>query len=489
MNKYVFKFLFLMFVCTAQAEHAYSVCHSHDSKSAISAYCIEGLSVDSLKSRIANCETMLSKLDTTDISRHGINDTIAKVNAELKICNIQLKQYSLKVEAETKRAKNMNTTLLYVLALTIFILILDLCRIIKKMHNNSNNLQTFQNSQEPDIKEDKKGGAEEIETIKESESEDDHAEIEEGKDIKSVPEPPTIEISDFNSCSVTSRIRRYTEEDDVIGVSLQGDNHVKMNPEVPCQDYHAFTKINDIWNVAIVSDGAGSKKMSHKGSEAVCLAFTAYLKNLFGNDPRFIDGSIVDSKTWDIEFRTILSKFQNDVKKSLVTDENTFDSYSATIIVLAYSSKGYMVGHVGDGRAGVLTNGEWKSIINPHKGEEANQTIFSTTLDFSKNPNIRMSGIYVPETSVSTDVIDAFILMSDGCEQGLWVTYQKEDLPDGDFHIVDKNKPRIGSIEYLFNTISGKKSVEKKNHLIDYLLNDKVMQKEGDDKTILIGRL
>lgn len=285
------------------------------------------------------------------------------------------------------------------------------------------------------------------------------------------------------------RVRKFTTLNNVIGISYQGDNHIKATPVVPCQDCHSFTKVNDIWNIAIVSDGAGSKEHSDVGSDAVCAAFAFYLSNMLKTDKRFANGDIPNERIWDLEFRALLTKFQNELKIHKAFKSYEFGSLAATIVILAYSPKGYLFAHVGDGRAGVKVNGEWKSILTPHKGEEANQTIFSTTIEFINKPTLMMSGVFVPETKVEQCDIEAFVLMSDGCEDGAWATYQKVNLPDGDFKVEDVNQPRPQTLEELMSVVD-KKEDEQKGLIIDFITGyNKGFKTEGDDKTILIGKI
>lgn len=285
------------------------------------------------------------------------------------------------------------------------------------------------------------------------------------------------------------RVRKFTNFNNVVGISYQGDNHIKATPVVPCQDCHSFTKVNDIWNIAIVSDGAGSKEHSDVGSDAVCAAFAFYLSNMLKTDKRFANGDIPNERIWDLEFRALLTKFQNELKVHKAFKSYEFGSLAATIVILAYSPKGYMFAHVGDGRAGVKVNGEWKSILTPHKGEEANQTIFSTTIEFINKPTLMMSGVFVPETKVEQCNIEAFVLMSDGCEDGAWATYQKVNLPDGDFKVEDVNQPRPQTLEELMSILDRKED-EQKGLIIDFITGyNKGFKTEGDDKTILIGRI
>lgn len=85
-------------------------------------------------------------------------------------------------------------------------------------------------------------------------------------------------------------------------------------------------------------------------------------------------------------------------------------------MVVIYSPLGLLAVHVGDGRMGYKTmSGEWKSMMTPHKGEEANQTIFLIS-EFWDIPNYELSGVLVPESIVIREPVQAFALMSDGCE-------------------------------------------------------------------------
>lgn len=318
-------------------------------------------------------------------------------------------------------------------------------------------------------------------------NEKDNTSVNKAQNDSTADSAPTQPVVDDPSNE--SRVRKFTNLNNVIGISYQGDIHIKTTPIVPCQDCHSFTKVNDIWNIAIVSDGAGSKEHSDVGSDAVCAAFAFYLSNMLKSDKRFANGDIPNERIWDLEFRALLTKFQNELKNHKAFKSYEFDSLAATIVILAYSPKGYLFAHVGDGRAGVKVNGEWKSILTPHKGEEANQTIFSTTIEFINKPTLMMSGVFVPETKVEQCNIEAFVLMSDGCEDGAWATYQRVNLPEGDFKVEDVNQPRPQTLEELMSIID-KKENEQKELIINFITSyNKGFKTEGDDKTILIGRI
>lgn len=285
------------------------------------------------------------------------------------------------------------------------------------------------------------------------------------------------------------RTRLFTNEKNVIGISYRGNSHIKS--DTPCQDCHIFSKINDKWSIAIVSDGAGSAKNSDQGSRAVCAAFKYYMERLIQENAVLQYGHILDEKSWDIEFKGMINQFHRDLKDSIVKPEIPFESLAATIILLIYSCDGYMFAHIGDGRAAVRVNGEWKTILTPHKGSEANQTIFCTSkylgLGERSCPNLKMSGIYVPETKAVSERIDGFVLMSDGCENGAWITYQKRNLENGDFIVEDVNLPRKAVLDQFIN-ILGQEMSQREEATANFITeHNDAFENEPDDKTILIG--
>lgn len=283
--------------------------------------------------------------------------------------------------------------------------------------------------------------------------------------------------------STSERIRVLTDTDNILGVSFQGDGHIKQS--TPCQDCHEFSVLSHNWNLAIVSDGAGSAKLSDSGSKAVCAGFKFYIENLIQESELLQRGEILDASIWNHVFKSMLASFQSQLRAVAGHQKCSFKDLSATIILLLYNKNGYMAAHVGDGRGGICINGDWIELFTPHKGEEANQTYFSTA-DFS-NPSLLANGIPVPETKSSKVPFDKFVLMSDGCENGCWTTYQRVELPDGDWKIQDVNKPRVQAIEDAF-LIFEKPITERKYSLISFIkeYNTK-MESETDDKTILFG--
>lgn len=186
----------------------------------------------------------------------------------------------------------------------------------------------------------------------------------------------------------------------------------------------------------------------------------------------------------------VLKTIRNEV--ALVAKKNNVEvkSLSATCLVVIYSPLGLLAVHVGDGRMGYKSvTGEWKAMMTPHKGEEANQTIFLVS-DFWSIPNFALSGVLVPESIVVREPVKAFTLMSDGCENTSWLCTTQNPETGKYF---DQNKPFEGFfnpleetlISFQANNVSDEEQQAKWNKFIESGTEGFV--REQDDKTMIYG--
>ena len=125
--------------------------------------------------------------------------------------------------------------------------------------------------------------------------------------------------------------------------------------------------------------------------------------------------------------------------------------------------------------------------MTPHKGEEANQTVFVTNNVLESG--LRLSDVPVPETSVIESPIKAFVMMSDGCEDGLWTKNRKEILPNGDFRYVPLNLPFEPALDDIIKRLSGCEEDREAEELFISLVSqyNRPLKYEMDDKTLCIG--
>lgn len=319
----------------------------------------------------------------------------------------------------------------------------------------------------------------------------------------------------------------------VVGFSIQGRSHIMMG--TPCQDYHAFENLGKGWFVAITSDGAGSAREAARGSKANCELATRLIKQLLA-ERKWIENEYLPSeKEWYIEIKNIFeviqavitrsassqvesykeeldrklkslidlelkeedpetrTKLQNKIetlKDSIKTPLEARD-FNATIILLLVSPKGMMAAHIGDGRMGYLSNdGKWKSLMTPHKGDEASSTVFipnnwNRQLDV---PIFKMSDVFLPETRIVEEYPKAFVLMSDGCESFSWTckVYDKEKN-----YYYDRNEPFERFLTPLINAIGEIKDKDKRIDEMIEIINIGTVggKKEQDDRTMLLGVL
>ena len=285
------------------------------------------------------------------------------------------------------------------------------------------------------------------------------------------------------------RVRKATAADtaewELLGMSLQGKGHVEG--DIPCQDYHHIEVLDAEkgLGVVVVSDGAGSKANSEHGSKLVCLQTIHHLKQAI-KTLAWHDDNNPDLATWNGVSRTIVQLLQNDLFDHARQSDCPFDSLGATWMMLFFTPRKSYFAHIGDGRAGVLTDDGWKAILTPHKGEEANQTVFVTNRVLDEG--LKVSGVNVPETLVIEEAIHSFVLMSDGCEDGLWVKNRKESLPDGDYRYVPLNTPFSLALDDIMARMKACEKAQQRELLFNIMDHyNKPLKNEIDDKTVCLG--
>ena len=380
---------------------------------------------------------------------------------------------------------NLNTFLvsLLILSLTMMIVLIFLTRVFKKK-NMSDNLEDIKHKKNFIVSNDLIAISSEI---PKSDSDKD-VNIENANKLTNVE---SVDIKSENTENPENRIRNFSDASNdlmfCLGMSIQGKSHVR--DKTPCQDFHKIEILDNEKNfgIVVVSDGAGSAKMSEEGSTIVCETAIEYLKTVIESNNWMSSNNLPDERAWDIVIRGIINNIQVDLLNKSIEKNCELKSFAATFLLLFFTPKKTFFAHVGDGRSGIKIRGEWDSIMTPHKGEEADQTVFMTN-EILKPPDLKISGVSVPETKVIKEDIEAFILMTDGCEDGLWRNNKKVDMPDGGFQIITINKPFVPAIEKLFEFI--KKSDNKEKLLFEFLERyNKNLQDEFDDKTVVFGFL
>ena len=276
----------------------------------------------------------------------------------------------------------------------------------------------------------------------------------------------------------------------VVGASVQGNGHIRM--KMPCQDNHGYKYLSDGWGIAITSDGAGSARLSHIGSAAVVSRAMVHFKELIDQKEWKKSNNLPSDMDWMKCSYQTLNLVHKEIAALAQHNECEPKDLNATIIVVIHSPLGLLVVHVGDGRAGYKDmEGNWHSLITPHKGEEANQTIFMQS-GFWKTPFFEMSGVMVPESAVLREPVSAFTLMSDGCESTSWLCNQYNEETSKYY---DPNMPFAKFFNPLVETLQSFRednvSLEERREKWYHFIKEgnKAFVKETDDKTMLLATM
>lgn len=273
----------------------------------------------------------------------------------------------------------------------------------------------------------------------------------------------------------------------VVAGSVIGNGHIKGN--LPCQDHHGHKAIDDKWGICVVSDGAGSAKRSHEGSEFTCKKVIEYGTKWLNNNNLESIKALPTKEQWAEVAKKILGKIAQDLYYKAKKENVDMKVFACTCMFVIYTPFGLLTAHIGDGRGGYYDKDkkEWLPLFKPHSGEEANQTIFITNEWFKAK---ELGGVPLPETHVIAGNIDAFCLMSDGMEKSV---FDCAIWDEGQQKYVDLNRPNAKVMDNLVQALR-KKFEEKevlgkieeswKNLLVE---GTPRIKNETDDKTLLVA--
>ncbi len=271
--------------------------------------------------------------------------------------------------------------------------------------------------------------------------------------------------------------------------SVIGLQHLQSKDPSPCQDSHGIKMIDGESGIAVVCDGAGSAKNSDKGSQFVVKKTLSTFSQII-SDNKWSNTKLPKEKEWKAASLKGFNKIRHDLELYAEELECETKSLACTIIAVIFFKDSLLFAHIGDGRAAYQNkNGEWKSILNPHKGEEANQTIFITS-DAWLIKDFEMKGIPVPETLIVKETIDAFVLMSDGLESH---SFELGFFDEENQVFVEKNEPYAKFFNPLKETVLKMKaegfSFEEIQDKWQGFLEKGTerIKNEPDDKTLILG--
>lgn len=199
------------------------------------------------------------------------------------------------------------------------------------------------------------------------------------------------------------------------GVAVQGVDHI--HAKVPCQDNVATAQKNGIYAIAL-SDGGGSRKFSHVGSEYSTRAACALLVEKFDEYYSRLDTIAAGHPKAEkllLRLRLEILDVILDAMRTQVDAERTLYDFGCTLQFAAVKDGRYIVGHVGDGVIAALyqqgLSRRVEVLSHPENAGAPNVTFFVT--DHDAQAHLRLSHGECRQ-------LEGILMMSDGPEEVLY---------------------------------------------------------------------
>ena len=162
-----------------------------------------------------------------------------------------------------------------------------------------------------------------------------------------------------------------------------GNSHIYANS--PCEDV-ALVKIDKEQAIAVISDGAGSRKFAKVTAEVLVQELEKYFLN------GVLETYIIGDRLYDY-LNSVLYKINYPL-----------DDLGATLLFVFVKGKTFYCVHIGDGGVIIKRNQKYEVLSHPENGQFINETFF---LPDSSKKHFRVS-----KCEINDDTM--FILASDG---------------------------------------------------------------------------
>jgi hypothetical protein len=187
----------------------------------------------------------------------------------------------------------------------------------------------------------------------------------------------------------------------IVGVSVPGFSHQAEG--IPCQDFSAFTSLENGWLIGLVSDGAGSAHRSVEGARMLCEGLLRDLTPVVGhlaNDT----GTILNHESVRLWILDAVESVRSEISR--IANGDSLSAFHATLVGTIAGPTGGIFFHLGDGAALATKSGDFSKTVfsHPENGEYANETYFFTQSDWKNHLRL---------TSFDCQ-FDLVALMSDG---------------------------------------------------------------------------
>jgi Protein phosphatase 2C len=264
----------------------------------------------------------------------------------------------------------------------------------------------------------------------------------------------------FPAPIVSPNICREGYSGDTVGMSIQGDSHVRDN--TPCQDsFSAWT--SETSGCIVVCDGAGSTQYTKSRVGAQILSRRVAEGFRLAQDDL---GSMTEGQVRDVVFRAVASAISEMSRFNKASGGKlTLNDFCCTLVGVFWTANGHATVHIGDGLAivGLVPDGRndltTVNLSHPRNGEYANETFFFPS--------------YKTELQISIGGPVQFVcVMSDGVQDLVY---------SHDTHSIHK-----GFIEPILSCLRDDGASFLSENLLRVLYNEQANVISGDDKTLVV---
>lgn len=252
---------------------------------------------------------------------------------------------------------------------------------------------------------------------------------------------------------------------------VTGPSHLQTDPPTPCQDHADSRLLANGLVASVVCDGAGSSRHSELASRFCVERILAALEEIDFIDfmcPRPDPENL--QHQWSLRARQAFQMTRQQLEDFAVAKCIELADLYCTLLVIVQVPWGFMVAHVGDGRAGYY-DGQAQSLMVPLATYTAGQTVF--LLNRKWEDAFRSSIVFHP----APDLISYYFLCSDGPQTYLMERSSLDPKADrvyesllGDEAYYDTNLPYHPFFQGLIQSLNEVGSEEERNNRLKQLI-------------------
>ena len=237
-----------------------------------------------------------------------------------------------------------------------------------------------------------------------------------------------------------------------------GVQHQKL--QTPCQDYAAYSLVNNNIIIGGVADGAGSAKMSHQGAKLVVEKAIEYLKSLLDDCQENYPKTPIK-----VEENQLLKTIIDCLKQKAKNDNCLLKDFACTLIAFIATPKWIIAVQVGDSFLVIreAEKEEYLLVFKPDKGEYINETTFVTSNDAMNQMQVKVVEGYYPFICAASDGLEKVAI-----RQKDWSAFSPFFKPLEEYLITTENPETENS------------------YLINFLDSERLNARTHDDKTLLL---